>query len=55
MQEEMIFAWANDYAEKFYDAVGLILSSDQTDYYFDHLPEPMPQLANYILICRRKS
>ena len=55
--EGMIFAWANDYAEKFYDVVGLvnILSPDHTDYYFDQLPSPMPQLVNYILICRRKS
>ena len=55
--EGMIFAWAKDYMEKFYDVVGLvnILSPDRTDYYFDQLPEPMPQLVNYILICRRKS
>ena len=52
----MIFAWAKDYVEKFYDVVGLvnILSRDHTDYYFDQLPEPMPQLVDYILICRRK-
>src|SRR5205814_5208717 len=39
------------------DQVGLvnILSRDHTDYYFDQLPEPMPQLVNYVLICRRKS
>jgi 4-amino-4-deoxy-L-arabinose transferase-like glycosyltransferase len=55
--EGMIFTWANDYIEKFYDVVGLvnILSRDHTDYYFDQLPEPVPQLVNYILICRRKS
>jgi 4-amino-4-deoxy-L-arabinose transferase-like glycosyltransferase len=55
--ERLIFAWADDYAEKFYDVVGLvnILSRDHTDYYFDQLPEPMPQLGNYIFICRRKS
>jgi hypothetical protein len=54
--EGMIFAWAKDYVEKFYDVVGLvnILSRDHTDYYFDQLPEPMPQLVDYILICRRK-
>jgi len=52
----MIFAWATDYIDKFYEIVGLvnILSPDHTDYYFDQLPNPMPELANYILICRRK-
>jgi hypothetical protein len=55
--ERLIFAWADDYVGKFYDVVGLvnILSRDHTDYYFDQLPEPMPQLVNYIFICRRKS
>jgi len=53
----MIFAWADDYVQKFYDVVGLvnILSPDHTDYYFDQLPEPMPQFVNYIFICRRRS
>ena len=53
----LIFAWANDYIQKFYDVVGLvnILSPDHTDYYLDQLPQPMPPLGNYILICRRKS
>ena len=57
MQEEMIFAWADDYVKKFDEVVGLvdILSGDYTDYYFDQLPSPMPPLGNYILICRRKS
>ena len=55
--EGMIIAWGNDYVEKFYDVVGLvnILSPDQTDYYFDQLPSPMPPLGNHIFICRRKS
>jgi 4-amino-4-deoxy-L-arabinose transferase-like glycosyltransferase len=55
--ETLIFTWANDYMRKFYDVVGLvnIVSHDHTDYYFDQLPEPTPQLASYILICRRKS
>src|SRR5207302_7206510 len=55
--EDLILAWANDYVGKFYDVVGLVnlLSRDQTDYYFDQLPESKPQLDNYILICRRKS
>jgi hypothetical protein len=55
--EGLIFAWANDYLEKFYDGVGLvnILSRDHTDYYFDQLPTLMPKLGNYIFICRRKS
>ena len=55
--ESMIFDWASDYMEEFYDVVGVvnILSRDHTDYYFDQLPEPMPQLGNYIFICRHKS
>ena len=55
--EGMIFAWANDYIEKFYDVVGLvnILSRDHTDYYFDQLPSSVPPLGNHLLICRRKS
>ena len=55
--EGMIFGWVDSYVAKFYDVVGLvnILSRDHTDYYFDQLPEPMPQLGNYIFICRRKS
>jgi hypothetical protein len=55
--DSLIFAWANDYIQKFYDVVGLvnILYPDPTEYYFERLPEPMPQLVNYILICRRKS
>jgi 4-amino-4-deoxy-L-arabinose transferase-like glycosyltransferase len=55
--ERLIFAWADDYVEKFYDVVALvnILSRDRTDYYFDQLPSPMPKLGNYIFICRRKS
>lgn len=55
--EGLIFAWTNDYKGKFYDVVGLvnILSPNRTDYYFDQLPTPMPQLANYIFIYRRKS
>jgi 4-amino-4-deoxy-L-arabinose transferase-like glycosyltransferase len=55
--ERLIFAWANDYVERFYDVVALvnILSRDHTDYYFDQLPSPMPKLGNYIFICRRKS
>ena len=55
--ERLIFAWADDYVEKFYDVVALvnILSRDHTDYYFDQLPSPMPKLGNYIFICRRKS
>jgi 4-amino-4-deoxy-L-arabinose transferase-like glycosyltransferase len=55
--EGLIFAWAKDYIEKFYDVVGLvnILSRNHTDYYFDQLPSSVPPLGNHILICRRKS
>jgi hypothetical protein len=55
--DRLIFDWAHDYVEKFYEFVGLvnILSRDRTDYYFDKLPEPMPPLANNIFVYRRKS
>lgn len=54
--ESLIFDWVNDQIKQFYDVVGLvnILPLDHTDYYLDELPRPMPQLGNYILICRRK-
>jgi hypothetical protein len=55
--ESLIFAWANDYIKQYYNVVGLvnILPSGQTDYYLGELPRPLPRLANYILICQRKS
>ena len=54
--ERLIFDWANDYTEKFYDVVGLvnILSRDHTDYYFDQLPTPIPPLGSNIFIYRRR-
>ena len=55
--EQLIFTWANDYVAQHYDVVGLvnILSANRTDYYFDQLPQFMPDLGNYILIFERKS
>lgn len=53
-----IFDWANEYIKQFYDLVGFIniVSRDHTEYYFDELPDPMPQeLENCLLIFRRKS
>lgn len=52
----MIFDWANDYINRYYDLVGLVdyVSRGHTDYYFDQLPEPLPQLENNIFIFRRK-
>jgi len=55
--ESRIFAWANEYNNTYYNIVGLvnILSPDRTDYYFDQIPKPLPQLDAYVLIRRRKS
>jgi hypothetical protein len=55
--EQLIFTWANDYLSQHYSVVGFvnIVSANQTDYYFDQLPNSVPELHNYILIYERKS
>ena len=55
--EELIFTWTNEYLNQHYKVVGLvnILSADRTDYYFEQVPTPLPELGSYILICERKS
>jgi len=55
--EQLIFTWANDYLSQHYDIVGFvnIISENRTDYYFEKLPESVPELSNYILIYKRKS
>jgi len=55
--DSLIFTWVDQYVKTSYDVVGLvnILSSDRTDYYFEQMPESLPQLGAYVLIYQRKS
>ena len=55
--ERLIFNWANQYAAQNYTVVGFVnmVSPDKTDYYFDNVPQSVPQLGKYILIYQRKS
>lgn len=55
--ESLILTWADDYIKTYYSVVGLvnIISSDRTDYYFEKMPESLPQLGAYVLIYQRKS
>jgi hypothetical protein len=52
-----IFAWANEYAGKYYDVVGFVnlVAPGDADYYFDQVPGSVPQLGQCILIYKRKS
>ena len=55
--EQLIFSWAHDYIPLNYSVIGLVDPSapDHTQYHFDDIPRPLPQLENYVLICERKS
>ena len=55
--EGSIFTWAHDYIPQNYSVTGWIdlSASDRTQYYFEDVPRPLPQLENYVLICERKS
>ena len=55
--EESIFTWAHDYIPQNYSVTALIdlSASDRTQYYFEDVPRPLPQLENHVLICKRKS
>jgi len=55
--ERLIFNWANQYAAQNYTVVGFVnmVSPGKTDYYFDNVPQSVPQLGKYILIYQRKS
>ena len=55
--ERLIFNWANEYAAQNYTVVGFVnmVAPDKTDYYFDNVPQSVPQLGKYILIYQRKS
>jgi 4-amino-4-deoxy-L-arabinose transferase-like glycosyltransferase len=55
--ERLIFTWANEYTAKNYTIAGFVnmVAPDKTDYYFDNVPQSVPQLGKYILIYQRKS
>jgi hypothetical protein len=55
--ERMIFTWANEYTAQNYTVAGFVnmTAPNNTDYYFDSVPEKVPQLGKYILIYERKS
>ena len=54
--ERLIFNWANQYTAQNYTVAGFVnmVSPDKTDYYFDNVPQSVPQLGKYILIYQRK-
>jgi len=55
--ERLIFNWANEYTARNYTVAGFVnmVAPDKTDYYFDNVPQSVPQLGKYILIYQRKS
>jgi 4-amino-4-deoxy-L-arabinose transferase-like glycosyltransferase len=55
--ERSIFTWANEYMAQNYSVAGFVnmTAPDKTDYYFDNVPQSVPQLGKYILIYQRKS
>ena len=55
--DRSILTWANEYTAQNYTVAGFvnIVTPGKTDYYFDNLPQSVPQLGKYILIYQRKS
>jgi hypothetical protein len=55
--ERSIFNWVNEYTAQNYTVVGFVnmMTPGETDYYFDNVPQSVPQLGKYILIYQRKS
>ena len=55
--ERLIFTWANEYTAQNYIIAGFVnmVAPDKTDYYFENVPQSVPQLGKYILIYQRKS
>ena len=54
--ERLIFTWANEYAAQNYTVAGFVnMVAPGTAYYFDNVPQSVPQLGKYILIYQRKS
>lgn len=48
--ERSIFTWAHDYTAQNYTIAGFVnmVAPDRTDYYFDNVPQSVPQLGKYI-------
>jgi dolichyl-phosphate-mannose-protein mannosyltransferase len=55
--DRSIFTWATEYTARNYTVAGFvnIMAPDKTDFYFDNVPNSVPQLGKYILIYERKS
>ena len=54
--EKLIFEWAQRYIADNYVPVGFvnIIAPDRVEYYFDDIPQQVPELGEFILIYRRK-
>jgi hypothetical protein len=54
--ENLIFEWAQRYIADNYVPVGFvnIIAPDRVEYYFDNIPEKVPELGEFILIYQRK-
>jgi hypothetical protein len=54
--ETRIFEWAQRYIADNYVAVGFvnIIAPDRVEYYFDDIPQQVPELGQFILIYQRK-
>jgi len=53
--DPLIFSWANEYVAKNYVPAGFVnITSEETEYYFDHIPTTVATLKDYILIYTRK-
>lgn len=55
--EGLIFKWSNEYLQANYKVVGFvnIVSLEQTEYYFDQVPESIMASNNYIMLYARKT
>jgi len=55
--DRSIFTWANEYTAQNYTVAGFVnmMAPDKTEYYFEGVPQSVPQLGKYILIYERKS
>jgi hypothetical protein len=54
--ETQILEWAQRYTADNYVPAGFvnIIASDRVEYYFDDIPQQVPELGEFILIYRRK-
>ena len=55
--DRLIFDWATQYLANNYTVAGFVnlVAPGETDYYFEDIPQSVPQLGNYILIYEKKS